>query len=70
MIDLSLLDEQAIIKLVVFIFAASLCFGFALGIIESWTEIPGVNEPNTYGAKEKEEGNINTMLLSNSIHSR
>ena len=70
MIDLSILDEQAIIKLVVFIFVASLCFGFALGIIESWTEIPGVNEPNTYGAKNKEEGNINTMLLSNSIHSR
>ena len=70
MFDVSLFNENIGILLTALVFIFSLCFGFALGIIESWTEIPGVNEPNTYGAKEKEEGNINTMLLSNSIHSR
>ena len=70
MFDVSLFNENIGILLTALVFIFSLCFGFALGMIESWTEIPGVNEPNTYGGEEKKEDNQYLMLLSDSMHTK
>ena len=67
MFDLSLSHEYVLLIILGVIFGGSLFF---LSICEAYTEIPVVNEPNTYGGKEKKEDIINLLLLSDSIRNR
>jgi len=72
MFDVSLSVINTILILLSFVFVLSL---FVFYLTASWAEIPGVNEPNTYGSKrtvgvkDKEDRLVyhNTMLLSDSI---
>ena len=66
MFDVSL--SYILLTRVGIIFLGAISF---LCLCECWTEIPGVNEPNTYGGKNEKEKNImHLILLSNSIHKK
>jgi len=67
MFEVSLSNEYVLLIILGVIFIGTLFF---LSLCEAHTEIPGVNEPNTYGGKEKKEENINMTLLSDSINTR
>lgn len=70
MFDVSLSIESTILILLGLVFVLSLLVAC---LISCWTEIPGVNEPNTYGGRKKEDKKAQgyrAMLLSGSIHKK